>query len=389
MQNCSSCQHGLPEQGAFCPSCGTPVRCKSCEYLLTPLARFCANCGAQVNDTNQTQAHSNGANGISAISQAPNLIRFDQDNKTCHLEARLTDPAFEVGGKVLGLVIAGRAGVSIKRSRQNHPTDGNGDERQQSLLDYIDVEADDEGDVKVVTPEPPQQKPNAAALPQSSDEAKLREIFRVTEDKELKVINTRLKQTLKKDFVERLSVLFLYGHELLTQRESVPRADLNKVLTDTKVLDPNARTWLRNNDLLSPDGDSISLSVPGREFAQEVLRQYADPNFETKWTIGSKSSARSGKAGAKDGDEAQSGGKTSKGKRPKGTSYFAQVKKLCEGGFLKKGHTGEEVKAELERRGHKFALKRVNEALVKQTKDELLTRQKNASGEWVYQNKNK
>lgn len=386
MQSCLSCQHELPEQGAFCPSCGAPTRCKSCEYLLTPQARFCANCGAQISDVSQTQVQLNGDTGIRSLSPAHNLIRFDQDTKTCRLEARLSDSAFEVGGKVLGLVIAGRAGVSIKRSRHAHASNGNGDERQPTLLDYIDVADEDQGDVNVVTPEQAPHKA-AAALPRSDDETKLREIFRITDDKELKVINTRLKQTLKKDFVERLSALFLYGHELLTQQESVPRNDLNKVLTDTKVYDPNARTWLRNNDLLSHDGDSVCLSVPGREFAQEVLRQYSDPNFETKWTIGSKSSARSGKSTAKDGDEAQSGSKTSKGKRPKGSSYFAQVKKLFEGGFLKKGHTGEGVRAELERRGHKFEMKRINAALVKLTKQELLSRQKNAAGEWVYQTK--
>jgi hypothetical protein len=131
------------------------------------------------------------------------------------------------------------------------------------------------------------------------------------------------------------------------------------------------------------------LSVPGREFAQEVLRQYADPNFETKWTIGSKSGGRAVKAGAKDGDNAPAGGKSPKAKRQKGTSYFAQVKKLYEGSFLKKGRTSEEVKTELERRGHKFEMKRINEALVKLTKDELLSRQKSASGDWIYQNKTK
>jgi RNA polymerase subunit RPABC4/transcription elongation factor Spt4 len=259
MQVCSSCQHELPEQGAFCPWCGAPVRCKSCESLLTPPARFCANCGAEVSVIEQSQAHSNGGNGasanggngVSAGSPAHNLIRFDQDGKTCHIEARLSDPAFEVGGKVLGLVMAARAGVSLKRGRRSQPTDGDEEDRQPTLLDYIDVEDDDQHEVKNVTTTQPQQK-LTAALPQSDDETKLREIFRVTDDKELKVVNTRLKQNLKKDFVERLTVLFLYGHELLTQRESVPRDALKKVLIDTKVYDGNARLWLSKNDLINP-----------------------------------------------------------------------------------------------------------------------------------------
>jgi hypothetical protein len=226
MQTCSSCQHELPEQGVFCASCGAPARCKSCKSLLTLSARFCANCGAQVSDVSQSHVASNSETSTSLKSPVHNLIRFDQDNKTCHLEARLSDSAFEVGGKVLGLVIAGRAGVSIKRSRHAHRINGNGDERQPTLLDYIDVAADDQGDVNVVTPEQPPHRPDPVGLPQSNDEAKLREIFRVTDDKELKVINTRLKQTRKKDFVERISVLFLYGHELLTltsSRKTLPK----------------------------------------------------------------------------------------------------------------------------------------------------------------------
>jgi hypothetical protein len=93
------------------------------------------------------------------------------------------------------------------------------------------------------------------------------------------------------------------------------------------------------------------------------------------------------KANTKDGGDAeQTGSEVSRGRRPKGTSYFAQVRKLVDEGFLKKAYTGKEVQVELERRGHKFALGRVNSALVQLTKDEVLSRQENEQGGWVYQN---
>ena len=66
-----------------------------------------------------------------------------------------------------------------------------------------------------------------------------------------------------------------------------------------KVNDSNARKWIANSDLLSRDGNLIGLSVPGRERAQEVLRQVLDPNLETKWILGSKSSTRTSKESSK------------------------------------------------------------------------------------------
>ena len=128
--------------------------------------------------------------------------------------------------------------------------------------------------------------------------------------------------------------------------------------------------------------------MPGREHAKEVLRQMRDPQFDTTWVLGSRSSTRTSKARTKDGEDAQqTGGEISRGRRPKGTSYFSQVRKLVDDGFLKEGCTGKAVHVELERRGHKFEMRRVNEALVKLTKNEVLSRQRNEQDEWVYQNR--
>ncbi len=207
-------------------------------------------------------------------------------------------------------------------------------------------------------------------------------------DNKLKLDNPHLKQSSQRDFVQRLSVLFLHAYEL-KGREAVPRSELDEVLTDAKVYDGNARTWIAKSDLLSRDGHLIGLNAPGRERAKEVLRQVFDSNFETKWTFGSGSRVRAGKGNRKkeEEDAGQTGGAPSRGRRQKGTSYVAWVKKLIDEGFFKRERTGQDVVVELERRGHKFTLGRINDALVRSTKTDVLSRDKNASGDWVYQNK--
>lgn len=381
MQDCPSCGNALSERGSHCPSCGVQARCKVCREVLDLGARFCVGCGTPVGEGAVSNGHSNGENGVSSAGPAINLIRFHQDNRICDLDARLTDRAFEAGGEVLGLVIAARAGVQVRRARPSTSSGVVIDDPQLVLPGVSpEDEKEDQRDVTDVT-----ELPKEKALPSGTDGATLRQIFRYNEDK-LKLINTRIKATKQEDFVARLSVLFLYAHEL-ENRENVSRADLNEALEDAKVYNGATRGWIANSDLLAKDGDRIGLSVPGREHAVKLLEEFRDVNIQPKWTLsGSKSGARTSKSQTT-GSKTNEGSKQARGRRARGTSYFAHVSKLASGAFLKKKHTSEEVHAELVRLGHKFLKWRVNEALVKLTKSDVLTRDKNAAGDWVYQSK--
>jgi hypothetical protein len=227
----------------------------------------------------------------------------------------------------------------------------------------------------------------AQALPPSTDLEVLHRIFRVAGDNKLKLRDSRLKQSNKGDYVKRLTALFLLAHEL-EGREEVPRTDLNAALSDAKIYDSNARTWMRETDHLERDGDSVRLALPGRDFAQKVLQEYTDPNIETKWSVGSKSRTRLTKkrAGVATEDEEATIEKNSHGRRPQGTSYTAKVTALFDAGFFTEGQTGKDVKEELQRQGFKFELRRISEALLNLTKKKKLTRNQNDSGEWVYEN---
>ena len=168
----------------------------------------------------------------------------------------------------------------------------------------------------------------------------------------------------------------------------VSREKLNKILEDAKVYDGNARKWIANNDLLSHDGDLIGLSLPGREWAEEVRWEVANPDIDTKWTLGSRQSGHKGKTNTKGGKNSeQKEKKGTQGKRQQGTSYHAQISKLIAEDFFTQEHSGEEVQAELKQRGYTFQLGRINDVLVKQTKNGKLSRRKDESGKWAYQNK--
>ncbi len=381
IQTCPSCLNELPERGFHCPACGILARCKTCRETLLLNARFCINCG--------TAAGENSSSPIDGSEEkttgpAYNIIEFEEDTKSRRFRAKVTDRAIDSVSDPLTLFLARRMEVQLKRSRR-HPLDSGTDTDDLQLdLPGMTAETIDEDNLKGSNTAEPTSR---HALPPNTKTEQLKEIFRSTKDNKLKLANSRLKQSNQSDFVERLSVLFLLAHEL-SGRETVPRSELNEVLADVKVYDGNARKWIANTDLLIRDGNSIGLSLPGQERAGEALQQMLDPSIETKWLLGSRSNVRKSKMGAKEEESAeQTEGKVSRGRRAKGTSYFALVRRLGNEGFLKKGRTGEEVKTELERQGHKFALSRVNDALLKLTKSEVLSRHKNESGSWIYQNK--
>ncbi len=381
MHHCPSCRNELSERGFHCPSCGVQARCRECREILDLGAHFCVNCGASVGEAGLHHEHSNEGN---ATDPGYNIVEFEEDTRSRRFRAKVSDRAIDSISAPLTLILEQRMGVKAKRSRQHLKTPDTIIDEKQLVLPGLDAGAESAKEQENTSVTEPEEK---NSLPGGSEAAQLKEIFRPTSDHKLKLHNPRLKQSSQIDFVERLSVLFLHAYEL-EERETVSRSDLNAVLSDAKVNNSNARKWIANSDLLSRDGNLIGLSVPGRERAQEVLRQVLDPNFETKWILGSKSNTRTSKESTKEEeDTGQAGSKPSRGRRSRGTSYSAWVRKLADEGILKKGHTGREVLTELERRGHKFELRRINEALVKLTKSEVLSRRKDGSGAWVYRNK--
>ncbi len=368
MPSCPSCQCPLAEQGSFCSYCGVQVRCQKCQESLTLGARFCAMCG-------------NATNGIEASNSLPlmggPINKIDYKSKHSEFHAQVTNEAMIGVSEPLAMLIAYQAGIT---PRQNNRSIGKQEDPQLDLPGFDPgVQADTSTTLSTI------DLP-AKALPEGAELTLLRNVFRFNEDG-LKLINSRLKQRSQRDFVSRLTTLFLYAHEL-AGREMIPRTELNAILDDAKVNDGNARSWIAKTDYLTIDQNSVGLSVPGREFAQDVIKQFADPNFETKWTFDSRSTSHTRKSSGKENSEVLGlENKLTKGRRQKGTSYGAQIRKLFDESFFSKKRAAHDVQAEMEKRGHKFPLGRISEALTRLTKSENLYRNKNEEGVWLFQNK--
>jgi len=370
MQSCPSCNSKLSERALYCASCGVQVRCKTCRDLLDPNARFCVSCGTPSGEGNSIQTErTNHGSGSSH-----NIIEFSEDAKSRHFRAEVSDTAINSVSQPLALFLGTRIGKQANRSP-----------RQTSNLDDVIIEGADS--VSVYDDDSHPVIEGAKALPISSDLEILRRIFRRTSDNKLKLSDSRLKQQdSQRDFVKRLTVLFLFAHELEGQ-EAVPRTDLNAALSDAKVYDSNARTWMNNTNLIDIDENSIRLTVPGRDYARKVLGEYLDPQIEGTWSLESKNRRRVGKGrNSEKREETEEGSKARKGRRARSDSYTAKVRMLFDSDFFAEGRTGKEVQAELERKGFKFELKRIKEALLKLTQKDNLTRKPDESNDWVYKN---
>lgn len=114
---------------------------------------------------------------------------------------------------------------------------------------------------------------------------KLNQVFRYEGDT-IRLDNPRLKATSQRDFVRRLTYLFLFAHRL-EGRDKVSRAQLNEALKECSVYDGNARKFITQDDgLIREDGNKIlGLNLVGRERAREVLEEVLDPDVENKWSI--------------------------------------------------------------------------------------------------------
>jgi len=363
---CQSCNEKLPENGSHCPNCGAQTKCKTCQKALTLGARFCAECGAPV------ESVAGGAKIARADEDSSNFNVILYEDKNTKFSAKVSDNAFNSGSDVLGAFLLGRMSQSSRRNRQQGGND-----------DIIDVPVDGDS-AEDVPPELPIVVPPKAIAPPTSDTPQLMEIFRL-QGNELRIKNSRLKQRTRADFVTRATVLLLYAHEQ-AGRELVSRREVNALLSEAKVYDGTSRSWIANSDLLIRDGDNLGLSVPGREQAIEFLKQFADPNIGTPWTVGTKGTRRAKSTEKEEGAEPteSNDAKSGKGRKATGTSYRAQTRKLIESGFFKNYKTGVEAKAELDRLGFKFPVGRINGALVIFLQAGDLTREKNAADEWAY-----
>jgi len=150
---------------------------------------------------------------------------------------------------------------------------------------------------------------------------KLKKVFRFSSDR-IKLIDSRLKASSQRNFVQRLSLLFLYAHEIVG-RDQVQRSELNAILNEASVYDPNARQWIANSRELIIEGDLLSLSVPGRELAGQFLAEVLASNVPNRWALGGVRQGRGPKSATSDDGSLNTASKPSR-RRSGGISKKAE-----------------------------------------------------------------
>jgi len=173
---------------------------------------------------------------------------------------------------------------------------------EQGKADYIDAEVE-------------HGHQPSGAIDVGTDRDKLRQVFFHDEER-LVLDNLHLKATGQLDAARRLVYLFLYAHEL-EGNQQVSRDDINVVLKDVGLYDPNIANWISTSSDLrdSTEGDRtmFRLRGTGRDEAKKILEQVLNPEIKDEWVISdrartrSKSSSDSGsadKAGTRKGRKA-------------------------------------------------------------------------------------
>lgn len=273
--NCPNCSEELSERGYFCKSCGAQARCLQCKELLEPAAKACVECGTRIGEGKSVDGANSASREAATTAMPPhrNTITYREDRNSRDFQASLTDASMQNLGGVFGDLFAQRVGGRVVHQQGTHLFS-----KEEPIIDHakaIAAPADAPGAA------PASGHPSASAPP-TTDLQRISEIFRANADA-LELIENRLKAKSGMDYVRRLTYLFLYAHEL-HGRQWTPRADLFAVLKEAKVLDPNARNWLKGKKGFRVDAeDRLQLIQAGREEAQKALTEVLDPNVSDDW----------------------------------------------------------------------------------------------------------
>lgn len=306
---CPQCSMPLPQRGYFCPNCSAPTKCRMCGSVLEPWAKACVECGTRI------EGGEVGGSSSSLQSHVPliNTIKFEETRNHRALEASFTDTA--VGNLSDPLAAFFASGIRQPATKPNNQAAKHlpfVDDGQAALGDGVSSAGSTIVDVVPATP-PDHQTAD-------SDKVRLEEIFRI-EGEELKLIELDLKASSQKDFVLRLSCLFLYAHEVFG-RSTVPRSSLNEVLRTHSVYDSNATSAINNSIDIVKDGDELSPSRSGRVAAKNVLGEVFDESVVATWQLGSRARKRS--QGASPTEEGPAPPRARTAKRSPGSSKIIQ-----------------------------------------------------------------
>lgn len=247
--NCPNCSKELPsiEKLFFCPFCAMPIKCKNCGESLLFQANACINCGTHV---------SQGAKG-NAMDQTMNEFDFEQKGDSKKFKSRFSNEVGSVFAEALGMMLGGAQYKKIQNPFINQPKNG---KLPAIPVKVSNVETDD-----------------AIIIDDDDYNEVLMRYFKL-EDGKLKLINSRLKHSGKLDQAIRLAILTLFAYERAGQAE-IEKSLLTDMLSSAKLFDTHFQGWLSKSDEIVRDGTKLQLSVPGKEIAEQIVKELIDDSI--------------------------------------------------------------------------------------------------------------
>jgi hypothetical protein len=118
----------------------------------------------------------------------------------------------------------------------------------------------------------------------AEEKAKLRKIF-TPKGQSFELSDNRLKAESARNYVRRLTYLFIYAHEVYGHPHPTEGA-VKAILQSAKSWDAsgNANTWLKKRIGIALEGeDQLKLTAPGREEAIATLKDALDANIVDTW----------------------------------------------------------------------------------------------------------
>jgi len=355
--SCFSCDQPIPAKANyyFCSKCFTQLKCKSCGESLGQGDLGCSNCGTPIVQKD-------------IDSKAVNSIEFEQKGTNKSFKARFTDSVGENLVASLGGLFLGNGAY---KAVQNPFSQTKGNQLPPSSTTARMKNDTGVEDAIIVDP--------------NNDDLKglLIKIFEAQDDK-ISLVNSRLKQSGKRDHAIRITILLLYAYTL-TGKKQVKRTEVVDMLQDAAVYDTNFVGWLTKCDEIKKlDGDLLELNLPGKDAAVEILKEFGNSAIEKGSVHFSALSAkaskgRSKKASSEAGTSSEASSLSTKPSSTKMTPVKMIEILINEGYFSEKRRVPDIIKYCKEKKAHTLANSPLSVALSRMIQSGKMKREKNAS----------
>lgn len=268
---CIYCESELPANAKFCPKCLNQVICLDCGKTLLKETPICVFCGMPLKRKNNSSNYT-----------AVNNIEFTENENGKSFKASFTD------------VVAGNV---VETFAQILPISNHSSKK------YLQVSQSEDKGVDVTDIDLLEYPQNLNTNSTSSDKSNalnnLEKIFK-NKNGEILIHETRIKASNRKDFVARITLLFLYYKKLSGVNE-VERKELNAVLNSEKLYDAGFRAWLSaNRKLIDNKKTYLELRPEGVELAENYLSEFLDSSITNSWDLKRGKKSCSIKNGLKD-----------------------------------------------------------------------------------------